>query len=167
MYIDVKEQKKKCIILKRGTSRNNLELPRTNWNHLEKGGSTWNEMGSATKWHKKHEIRRKKLCAQYHCPMNTTLAIAIVTKSTISDVCRWNYLEFNGTRNEPTQKKTLIGQYCVYNIINLQNITLQKPIVANSSILAVGKVSQNRLCFIYILNKKVQLSMKIRLAPNH
>ena len=50
--------------------------------------------------------------------------------------------------------KTLIEQYCLYNIISLQNITLQIPIVIKSSILDFGKVSQIWLSFIYTLNKK-------------
>ena len=79
--------------------------------------------------------------------VRTILAIAIVTKSIILDVCRWNYLEQNGTSNQLTQKKTFIGQYCMYNTINLQNITLQIPIATRRSILHVGKVSHIRLCF--------------------
>ena len=34
------------------------------------------------------------------------------------------HLEQNGASNELTQIKTLIGEYCVYNIISQQNITL-------------------------------------------
>ena len=49
---------------------------------------------------------------------------------------------------------TLIEKYCVYNIISLQNIALQIPIVSKSSILDFGKVSQIWLFFIYTLNKK-------------
>ena len=79
--------------------------------------------------------------------VRTILATAIVTKSIILDVCRWNHLEQNGTSNQLTQKKTLIGQYCMYNIINLKNITLQIPIATRRSILHVGKVSHIRLCF--------------------
>ena len=50
--------------------------------------------------------------------------------------------------------KTLIEQYCVYNIISLQNITLQIPNVTKSSILVFGKVSQIWLSFIYTWSKK-------------
>ena len=49
---------------------------------------------------------------------------------------------------------TLIEKYCVYNIISLQNIALQIPIVSKSSILDFGKVSQICLFFIYTLNEK-------------
>ena len=65
-------------------------------------------------------------------------------------------------------KKRLIRLYCVYNIISLQNITLKIPIATKNSILDVGKVSQNQLCFAYTLNwKSQQPSMKIRLVPNY
>ena len=57
-------------------------------------------------------------------------------------------LERNGTSNEVTQIKKFIGQYCVCNIISLQDITLQIPIVTKSSILSVGKVSQVWFCFL-------------------
>ena len=53
-----------------------------------------------------------------------------------------------------TKHNTLKGQYCVYNIIGLQNISLKVPVVTNSSILDVGKASQIRICFTYTLNKK-------------
>ena len=49
---------------------------------------------------------------------------------------------------------TLIEQYRVYNIISLQNTTLQIPVVTKSSILDFGKVSQIWLSFIYTLNNK-------------
>ena len=58
------------------------------------------------------------IIAQY----NTTLAVVIVTKSTISPRAEWNPLRAD-------TYKDLIGQYFVYNIISLQNITLQIPIV--------------------------------------
>ena len=63
----------------------------------------------------------------------------------------WNRME---PVNKLTQIKTLIGWYCVYNIISLPNKTLQIPIVKKSFILDVDKVSQIRLCFIYTLHKK-------------
>ena len=64
------------------------------------------------------------------------------TRSEIGQVRSWHKI------------KTLIEQYCLYNIISLQNITLQTPIVTKSSILDFGKVSQIWLSFIYTLNKK-------------
>ena len=124
----------------------------TSWNHLEEGETTCNEMDLATNYHKKN----KKLIGETQrtitiVQQKTILAIAIFTKSTILDVCRWNYLERNGTNNQRRQKKTLIGQYCVYNIItSLQNITLQIPNATKSSIFDVGIVSQIRLWFIII-----------------
>ena len=45
-----------------------------------------------------------------------------------------------------------MGRNCVYSIISLQNMALEILIVTKSSILDVGKVSQIRLCFIYIYN---------------
>ena len=57
-------------------------------------------------------------------------------------------LQRNETSNE-TQIKTLIGQYSVYNIISLQDITLQIRFITTSSILDVSKVSQIWLYFIY------------------
>ena len=42
-----------------------------------------------------------------------------------------NHLERNGTSNETTQKKDNIN---VYNIISAQNITLEIPTIAKSSI---------------------------------
>ena len=50
--------------------------------------------------------------------------------------------------------KTLIEQYCVYNITSLQNITLQISVVTKSCILDFGKVYQIWLSFIYTLIKK-------------
>ena len=100
---------------------------------------------------------------KYHCPIEYN-----ISKSTNSDVCRCNHLKQNKTGNKLAQRKTLIGQYRVYNIFSLHNITLQIPIVNKSSILDVSKVFQIRFCFIYILNKKAKrLSMKIRLMPNN
>ena len=82
---------------------------------------------------------------------NTTLAIAIVTKSSISDIFRWNHLEWNGTSTSWHKKDTHRAILCVqYHA----NITVQITIVTKISILNVGKVSQIWLCFIYILNKK-------------
>ena len=64
-------------------------------------------------------------------------------------------LQRNETSNE-TQIKTLIGQYSVYNIISLQDITLQIRFITTSSILDVSKVSQIWLYFIYTSNKKAK-----------
>ena len=106
-----------------------------NLNHLEQAGTTQNKLQipepPVTRWtqHRtnteKQEIYRKKLYVRNHCPIEITLAIVIVTKTTISDLCRWTHLEQYRTCNKLTQIKTLIRQYCVHNIINLQNITLQ------------------------------------------
>ena len=49
-----------------------------------------------------------------------------------------------------------MGQYCVYNIITLKNITLHIPFATKSFILDVDKVSQICPCFIYDLNKKAK-----------
>ena len=62
--------------------------------------------------------------------------------------------ERNRTSNKLTQKR-----HCVYNI-NLQNITLQKPIVAKTPILDVSSVSQIRSGFIYTLNLNAQQYFK-------
>ena len=105
-------------ILKQGTSLNELEPPGTIWNYIERAGLS-NEL---TQKNKKF-IRRNCTCNTM-VQQNAKLAIVTVTKSTISNVCRWNQLEQNGTNNELTQIKTLLGQYCVHNnSISLQNIT--------------------------------------------
>ena len=56
-----------------------------------------------------------------------------------------------------------MGQYCAYNIISVQSIALEIPIVTKNSTLDTGKVSQIRLCFILsnftlytLLSKKAQ-----------
>ena len=54
------------------------------------------------------------------------------------------------------KKNTLIGIYCMYNIISLQNMTLKIPIARKNSILDVGKVSLIQLCFTYTFDKKLQ-----------
>ena len=100
----------------------------TSWNKLELPGMSWNYLEQA-------------FTTQNH--------LVIVTKRTVLEVYRQKHLEQNGTSNELTQIKILIGQCCVYNIIRLQNITLQIPIFRKSSIFDVGKVSQIWLCFIY------------------
>ena len=66
----------------------------------------------------------------------------------------WNHPEQNGTGNKVTQNKDTHRAILCYNIISLQNITLQIPIVTKSSILDFGKVSQIWLSFIYTLNNK-------------
>ena len=156
-------------ILKEETSWDELELPGTSQNHLELPGSTCNDMYSERTDTKKQENYRKKLYLQQYCSIEYNISNSYCHKEIdFSDVCRWNHLEKNGTSNQLTQIKTLIRQYCVYNIISLQNLTFQIPIVTQCSILNVGKVSQIRLCFIYTLNKKAkQLSMKIRLVPSY
>ena len=97
-------------LLKRGTSWNELELPETswnhlgklqslgtscnylkravtNWNHLEQGGTTCNEIQQQIDTNHKKFIGRNRAC-NIIVQKNTTLAIVIVTKGTISDVCR-------------------------------------------------------------------------------
>ena len=55
-----------------------------------------------------------------------------------------------------TQIRTIIELYWVYDIVSLQNITLQIPIVTKSSVLDLGKMSKVWLCFIYALNKRAK-----------
>ena len=81
------------------------------------------------------------MCVQHHGPIEYN----------ISNSCC--HLKLKGTSNELTQIKTLIGQYCVYNIMSLQDITLQIPIVTKSSILDVPKVSQIWVSFIPVYFK--------------
>ena len=132
------------------------------WNCLEPSIARSTQQRAYTK---KQEIHIKKGYVQYHCQYNTALAIK---KSIISDVCRWNHLEQNGTGNGLTQINTLINTLCVYNIVSAQNITLKTPIVKKSSILDVKNLSQIWLFFLYALNKKAkQLSMKIKFVPNY
>ena len=90
-----------------------LESPGTSWNHLEWARSPWNKT-------QKQEIHKKDLCMQHHCPTESTIGNSYCHKKHISDVCRWNHLERNGTNNDLTQIKTFIGHYYVYNIISLQ-----------------------------------------------
>ena len=61
-------------LLKLGTSWNKLEIPKTNRNQVEQGGTNWKEMDLATIWDKRREIPRKKLCVQYQCPTESNFS---------------------------------------------------------------------------------------------
>ena len=50
----------------------------------------------------------------------------------------------------------------MYNIINLQNMTLKIPIARKNSILDVGKVSLIQLCFTYTFDKKITTTYWLR-----
>ena len=56
-------------------------------------------MDLARNWHRNNKFIGKTERAISVAQENTILAIAIVKKSNISDVCRWNHLEKNGTSN--------------------------------------------------------------------
>lgn len=68
----------------------------------------------------------------------------------------WNQLRSPGTRWNQQQTDTkhtkFIWRCCTCIIISQQNATLQIVFVIKGSILDVGKASQIRLCFAYILN---------------
>ena len=123
-----------------GTTWNVLKPPGTRWNHLER-----DELSNELK--QKQEIHRIKLCLLYHCSVEHNISDNFVTRSTISDVFRFNHL--NGTElvTRWHTKKTLIGKF-VYDIISLQDITLQLPIGTKTSILDAGKVFQIWLWFM-------------------
>ena len=100
----------KSYILNWGTSWNYLDLAGNELEPFERAGTTWNHLerdDSAMNWHKKREFHRKKLCVQYHCPIEYNISNSCHKEHHISDVCRWNHLERNGTSNELTQIKTL------------------------------------------------------------
>ena len=74
-------------------------------NKLELAGTTLKKMDSAKNWHKDDNfIGRNKVCNTI-AQENTTLAMAIAGKGSISDVFRLSHLERNGTGNELTHKK--------------------------------------------------------------
>ena len=113
-----------AYILKRGTCWNHLEKAETNWkeleppwNKVELPGITWNKMElSVKRWiQQRTDTKNKKFigreCAcKTMAQQNTILGTVVVTKSTISDVCRRDNLERKGTSNKLTQIKTLLGQ---------------------------------------------------------
>ena len=72
----------------------------------------------------KNKFIRKKLYVQYHCLIEYDINNSYCHKEHHLRYS-WNHLGQNRTSNKLTQAKTLIGQYCVYNIISLQDITLQ------------------------------------------
>ena len=62
-------------------TRNELEQAGTTWNELEPTGTTWNKVEPpVTRWTqqrtdtKEQEIPRKKLCVQYHCPIEYNIS---------------------------------------------------------------------------------------------
>ena len=117
-----------------GTTWNELKPPGTRWNHLER-----DELSNELK--QKQEIHRIKLCLQYHCSVEHNISENFVTRSTISDVFRFNHLNGMELITRWHTKKTLIGKF-VCNIISLQDITLQIPIID------AGKVFQIWLWFM-------------------
>ena len=113
---------------------NELEPPRTSRNCLEPPGTICTQQRTDTK---KQKIHTKKLCLQYHCLTEYNVRNSYCHKEE-----NLRCLQVNLERNETSNELTLIGSYCVYNIISLQNITLQIPIFTKSSILDVENVSQ-------------------------
>ena len=67
---------------------------------MEQGRAICNKIGSATNWHKKQEIHRKKLCVQHHFPIEYNIGSSYCHNSTILDVCMWNHLQQNKDSNE-------------------------------------------------------------------
>ena len=102
----------RAYILKRGTSGNKLEPPAISWSQMEQAGTTLNKLEPpGTRWTQQQNDTKNKKFIGKNCAYNTiaqlniTVATAIVTKCSISDVCRWNHLGRNGTSNKLTHKK--------------------------------------------------------------
>ena len=108
-----------------GTSWNYLERAETTLNKLELPGTTCKEMDSATDWHrKKKEIYWKKLYVQYHYPIEYNISKSYCNKKHHLRCLKVEPPSRKGAGNELTKIKTLMQEYCVYNIISLQNKTL-------------------------------------------
>ena len=125
---------------------------RTRWNELELPGPTWNKAESpVTKWTQQRTDTKSQKFIGRNCAcntadwQNTTLAITIVTKSTIIDVCRWNLLERNETSNE-TEIKISLGTWP-----NFTNTFYHKKLH-----LRCREGVPIWLCFIYTSNKKAK-----------
>ena len=176
-------------ILKQRTSWNHLERVLTTSIKLEPPGITSNKVEPpVTRWiHQRTDTKNRKFIGRNCASNNTSQKNTILARNSYCHkeyhlgVSRWNLHARPLSRRSHWQggtewnqywanTKTLIGHYCVYNIIDLHNITLQIVIVLNTycSIWDFDKASQIRLFFIYTLNKKIQqLSMEIRLVLNH
>ena len=166
-----------CLILR---TWNELELPGMGWNHfkwtwttwnklepyemsrncLEQAGNTWNKVEphvtrrtlQQTDTHTKKEIYKRNWACNNHCPIEYNISNSYCHKEH-----HLMYLQVEPPGTEWNQqlddtKKTLIGQYCVYNVISLQNITLQIPIATKSSILDVNKEGVPDPALVYIHN---------------
>ena len=104
-----------------GTTQTELEPPRTSWNYLEPPVTRWIRQRAGT--HKK-EIHTKRVYVQYHCPIEYNISNSYCNNKHNFRCLKMEHLEQNVAGNELTQIKTLIGEYCMYNIISQQNITL-------------------------------------------
>ena len=92
-----------------------------NWNYLEQPGTSLIHQQADTE---KKQIHRKKLYVQYHCPIEYNISNSYCNNKHNFRCLKMEHLEQNVAGNELTQIKTLIGEYCMYNIISQQNITL-------------------------------------------
>ena len=141
------------------TTWNKLELPWTSWNYLEEARTTWDkvEWPGMRLTQQRSDKNRKFIGQNYVCyttSQKTTLRAGFVKKCNMSDVFKCNRLEQNWTTDEVTH----VANY-VYNIISLQNITLQLTIVTKIFILDAGKLFKFLLCsssYFYASNKNAQ-----------
>ena len=102
---------------------------------------------------------------QYHFPKEYNISNSYCHKEHHLRCIRWNHLEQDGSRNKLTQIKIHIGQYCVYNIISLQNITLQISSVTNSCIVDIRSVLQRKMIPLPVnMNRKIKKTHQIKFS---